>query len=159
MAVRVDLDYVIGSDFDFVFEIRNGPKTLAVDVSLFDLSWMIKADLDDADADALVTKTLEDDAIEIEGTFAEDPDDNTQRVRVHMFAGDLEDWWTNEINTLLPRSALSLQPRRAQVAGTIGSGHILTPLQVVYEIKRMDEGFKTVLAFGRLLLKRGVHHA
>ena len=82
MAVKTDLNLFIGTDFFIVYTILNAAETLAQDVTGWSLSWMMKTDPSEDDADALITKTTADSEIAIAGTFSSVIASNTQTAAV-----------------------------------------------------------------------------
>lgn len=124
MARESALTLFLGEDHQFVYSILNEAQDAAIDISGWALSWMVKRNLLDADASALLTKTTGGGGIVVSGTYNSNPDVNTQVATI----------------TLLDTDSSSL----AQ-----GLHH--------YELKRTDDGFETVLGYGRVSFVRGVH--
>jgi hypothetical protein len=123
MAKATNLRLFLGEDHQFVFTTLNAAETLAVDITGWTLSWMIKRYTSDADLSALLEKTTAA-GIAISGVFNSVPATNTQVATV----------------TILDTETSPLPEVLAQ-----------------YELKRMDAGFETVLAYGTLELVRAVH--
>ena len=82
MAKQTDLSLFLGTDFNWVFTILNNTETTVTNITGWALSFMVKANMNDADADALVTLTLADGEIVISGTYNSDIDTNTQVATV-----------------------------------------------------------------------------
>lgn len=123
MAKETATSLDLGTDHQFVVEIRDGTETVAIDVSTWALSFMVKRRLSDADVDALITKTNAG-GIVIAGVFSSDPVVNLQRVTITVADTDTD---------------------------------AIVPGLARYELKRMDPGLETVLAFGYMELVKIVH--
>lgn len=123
MAKDTALELYIGTDHQFAFHVKDDDEDVAIDITAFALSFMVKRHRSDVDADALITKTTAS-GIAIAGTFNSAPGSNLQRATV----------------TLADTDSSALAP---------GVRH--------YELKRTDDGFETVLAYGTFTFRRGVH--
>lgn len=88
MAKRTPITMFLAEDRTLTFEIKDRTETTCIDISGYALSLMIKRALDDADADALVTKTTGAAEITIAGTFHADPTTNTQLASVDLDSVD-----------------------------------------------------------------------
>src|SRR5687767_7888226 len=92
MATTTALSLDLGIDHQFKHVVLNAAETAAVNCASWQLSWMVKRRLRDADDDALVTKTTgSPDGLEVTGAFHSDPATNTQRAVVTIEAEDTED--------------------------------------------------------------------
>ena len=118
-----DDGYWLGTDFSYAYHIKNEAEDTSIDITGYALSWMVKRNASDADADALVTYTTAS-GITIAGTFNATPASNTQRATVAVVDTDT---------------------------------HNLPPGLYRYELKRTDAGAETILAFGPIQCKQGVH--
>jgi hypothetical protein len=116
----------LGTDFQYIFDIRNDAEDTSLDITGWALSFMLKRRFDDLDAAAILTKTTAGGSVVIAGTFNSDPDTNAQRATVTITDTDTEN---------------------------------LRQGMVRWELKRMDDGFETILAYGQVDLARGVHRA
>lgn len=81
---------VLGNDHQYILHVKNRLETAAIDIALWTLSFMVKRDLNDADADALITKTVGS-GIVISGTYNADPAVNTQRATATIDDDDTVD--------------------------------------------------------------------
>jgi hypothetical protein len=115
----------LGTDHEYIFDIRDEAEAVSLDINTWDLSWMLKRKLPDEDANALLTKTIGS-GITVAGTFNADPASNAQRATTVIVDTDTD---------------------------------TLRPATCHWELKRTDAGFETVLAYGTVELKRGVHRA
>lgn len=77
MAKETDQTLWIGTDFQFVFHIKNEAETAAVDITGWTLSWKVKRSVSHADSETVLSKTAT-----VSGTFNSDPAVNTQRATV-----------------------------------------------------------------------------
>ena len=123
MAKETTCELWLGTDFQYVFHVKNNAEDTAIEITGWALSWMVKRYRSDADASAILTKTTAS-GIAIAGTFHQTPALNTQRATV----------------TLADTDSSSLNP---------GLYH--------YELKRTDDGYETVLAYGQMVFNQGVH--
>lgn len=82
-AVRLEL----GKDHAFAFTILNDDETQAVDITTWQLSYMVKRRMSDADAAALITKTTVA-GITVDGDFNVSPAVNTQVATVSIADSD-----------------------------------------------------------------------
>lgn len=83
-------DLGIGEDHTFPCTILNATETLAVDITGWSLSWMIKILPADADIAAILTKTTTAGGIVIAGTFNATPSVNTQKATVTVLDTDTD---------------------------------------------------------------------
>jgi len=81
MAKLTDVSLFLGTDFSYVFSILNDGETAAVNILNWTISWMLKEDVNDADASALLTLTTAS-AIVVSGTYNSVPATNTQVATV-----------------------------------------------------------------------------
>lgn len=81
MAKEVPVRLELGKDHAFAFTILNDTETQAVDITTWQLSYMVKRRLSDADLAALITKTTGAGII-IEGVYNASPTVNTQVATV-----------------------------------------------------------------------------
>jgi hypothetical protein len=127
MAKETTLDPLfLGTDFQYIFDIRDDEEETSIEITGWSLSFMLKRRFDDLDAAAILTKTTAGGSVVIAGTFNADPDANAQRATVTITDTDTEN---------------------------------LRQGMVRWELKRMDDGFETILAYGQVDLARGVHRA
>lgn len=89
MSKETRLSYVLGTDHQFVCEVLDDAETAAVNCSAFAMSFMLKRELGDADADALLTKTTSS-GIAVSGSFNADPAVNTQVATVTIADTDTD---------------------------------------------------------------------
>jgi hypothetical protein len=124
MAKETTLDDLfLNTDKAYVFHILTEDETTAIDISTWALSFMIKTDQGNADATALVTKTIGS-GIVVAGLYNATPGSNAQRATVTIVDTDTD---------------------------------TKAPGWKRWELKRTDDGFETVLAFGRVPFRRAVH--
>jgi len=76
-----------GTDFTYPFTILNGAEAAAIDITGWALSWLVKRYRSDADAAALITKTIGS-GIVISGAFHSVPATNTQIATVTVEDAD-----------------------------------------------------------------------
>lgn len=81
MAKKTPAHLFLGEDHQFVFTILNDAETAVVDISGWNISWMVKRRKTDLDAAALLTKTVGA-GIVISGIFNAAPAVNTQVATV-----------------------------------------------------------------------------
>lgn len=120
--ITADDEWFIGTDHEFRFGPVVDGDNVAVDVSTWLLSWMLKRRLSDTDVNALLTKTPT-----VTGTHNADPTLSTQRVVVTIADTDTDAF--------------------------------VARVDYRHELKRMDPGSESVLAYGTAVLKRGVHRS
>lgn len=89
MANKTNVEFFQSDDVLLQFAILNASQTLAVDVSTWSISFMLKRVLRDLDVAKLLEKTTASGDVFLVGTFDPDPTVNTQRVRVKVNAADL----------------------------------------------------------------------
>lgn len=117
MAKETTLDPLyLGTDFAYVFTVKNEAETAAIDITGWALSFAIKKHVGQADVDALLTKTT-----------------------------------VSGIALTTPASGVCT----VTIADTDTDG--LAPGMKVWELKRTNDGYETVLAYGTVELRRGVH--
>src|SRR5688572_6501784 len=91
MAKETNLPpYYLGTDFSYVFHIKNGTETASIDIAGWALSFMVKAKATDADIAALLTKTTANGGIAIAGVFNATPGTNLQRATVTIADTDTD---------------------------------------------------------------------
>jgi hypothetical protein len=96
IQTTVDVDY--GCDVVLSFEVfTSSAQTTIQDITGYALSWMVKDDLADLDAAAVLTKTVGA-GITITGSYHQNPNSNTQRAVVTLSAANLtiaqrSYWW------------------------------------------------------------------
>jgi hypothetical protein len=83
MALETSLTYFLGTDHQFVHSILDSAQAVAIDISGWELSFMIKRSRSQPDANASLTKTTSS-GIAITGAFNVDPDTNTQVATVSI---------------------------------------------------------------------------
>lgn len=83
MAKEVNTRLELGKDHAFAFTILNDTETAAVDITTWQLSFMVKRRLSDLDANALITKTTPS-GILVDGDFDPSPIVNTQVATVSI---------------------------------------------------------------------------
>lgn len=76
MAKETALALFQGTDRELRFTVLNEAETEAVDVTGWNLSWMLKKRKSDADLSAAITET----SFTVTGVYNPDPDLNTQRL-------------------------------------------------------------------------------
>jgi hypothetical protein len=92
----IDLDY--GCDHALIFTVYTDDTETAIrDITGYSLSFMVKANLADADASAFITKTVGS-GITITGTHHQNPNSNTQAANVAITAANAtiaqrSYWW------------------------------------------------------------------
>lgn len=89
MPKIVDLEYWIGSNFQFEFHILDRAETQAVNITGWQLSFMVKRRNIPIDSAALLTKTTGAGAISIVGTYLLLPTTNLQRAIVPLTPADI----------------------------------------------------------------------
>ena len=104
---------VCGTDFAYVFHIKDEPQETAININGFALSWMLKRRLADADIAAVVTKTTGGGGIGIGGTFNATPGSNTQRATVTIEDTDTDTVVPGVYYWELKRTDASLETRLA----------------------------------------------
>lgn len=125
-ATNLD-DLVLGTDFSYPFHIKDPDDlTVAIEITGFALSFMLKKSLSDADAAAKLTKTTAGGGIAIAGTFNATAASNLQRATVTIADTDTD---------------------------------ALAPGLHYWELKRTDAGLETRMAYGKVVLVRGVHRS
>lgn len=87
MAKDVPVRLELGKDHAFAFTILSDDEKTAVDITTWQLSYMVKRRLSDADVNALITKTTTAGII-IEGAFNASPAVNTQVATVVIADSD-----------------------------------------------------------------------
>ena len=89
----------IGTDFAYVFHVKNEAQDTSIAITGMALSWLLKRSLSDLDAAASVTKTIANGGVVIAGTFNATPASNTQRATVTIADTDTDAlasgvyWW------------------------------------------------------------------
>ena len=78
-----------GTDKKLVFAVYKADKVTPEDVTIWDMSWMVKRFFTTLDADALVKKTTALGSLTITGVYNVDPVTNTQRVRCTVTDEDI----------------------------------------------------------------------
>jgi hypothetical protein len=92
----IDLDY--GCDHTLIFTVyTDDTETTIRNITGYALNFMVKTNLADADAAAVITKTISS-GITITGTFHQNPNSNTQAANVAITAADAtiaqrSYWW------------------------------------------------------------------
>jgi hypothetical protein len=89
MAKETTATLYLGADHTYPFTILNQAETLAVDISGWALSWMVKRRKSDADAAAVLTKTTVS-GIVISGTYNATITTNTQVATVTVADTDTD---------------------------------------------------------------------
>ena len=89
MAKDTPATLYLGADHTYPFTILNKAETLAVDITGWALSWMVKRRTSDADAAAVLTKTTGS-GIVIAGTFNSVITTNTQVATVTVLDTDTD---------------------------------------------------------------------
>lgn len=96
IQTTIHVDY--GCDVSLAFtNYTDTTETTIRDITGWSLSWMLKDDLSDPDAQAVLTKTTGS-GIVISGTYHQNPNSNTQRATVSLSAADTtiaqrSYWW------------------------------------------------------------------
>ena len=83
-------DLPIGTDFSYPYAITNEAQTVAIDITGFTLSWMLKKYLSQPDALAALTKTIANGGIAVAGAFNTVPASNLQRATVTVLDTDTD---------------------------------------------------------------------
>ena len=132
MAKLTATELWIGEDHQFKFTVLDDEEVVAIDITTWSLSWMVKRRRSHADSLALLLKVTTGGApgIVIGGTFNAAPETNTQVATVSV--DDID---------------------------TDGSGLVaaIQPVLAYYELKRMTPGGEAPLAYGPLVFRQGVH--
>ena len=102
-----------GTDFSYVYHIKNEAQDTAINITGFGLSWMLKKSVNDLDAAAVVTKTVAGGGIAIAGTFNTAPGTNTQRATVTVADTDTEALAPGVYRWELKRTDAGLETRMA----------------------------------------------
>lgn len=89
MAKETAAPLRLSVDFSYPFHIKNEAEDTSIDITGWALSWMVKANLSDLDAAAILTKTTAD-GIAIAGTFDAIPARNTQLATVTVADTDTD---------------------------------------------------------------------
>ena len=97
-----------GEDHEFVFDVTNVPETVAIDITGWALSFMVKRRVSDADSAALVTKTTSS-GIAIAGVFAAVITTNTQRATVTIADSDVDDFVAGLMRWELKRTGAGVE--------------------------------------------------
>lgn len=82
MAKETADEMFIGADYSRPFHIQDEAETTALNISGWALSYMVKRNIDDLDAAALLTETTAGGGIAIAGSFSSTPGSNAQRATV-----------------------------------------------------------------------------
>ena len=113
-GLKTNLDpLVIGTDFNYPFDVRNEAQTASIDITGFALSWMLKRALTDLDAAAALTLTTGGSTIIINGTYNVDPAVNTQRATVTIADTDTDALNPGVYHWELKRTDAGLESRLA----------------------------------------------
>lgn len=88
MAKETALQLFQGEDRRYLFTILDVAEAVAIDITTWTLSFMVKRYTSDADASALITKTAAASGIVISGTFNSVPATNTQIATVTVEDSD-----------------------------------------------------------------------
>lgn len=84
MAVKTDVRLFRNTDFDYILTIyQDASYETVVNTSAWAMSWMVKTNPLDADADALITLTTAD-SILVSGVFSAVPSTNTEQVTIRV---------------------------------------------------------------------------